>query len=65
MKPSSAVLLDDSVALPTAEWMLQNDPTWTASHVLDHPLWGKKGGSWEGAFTFYNGGPKNKHLDES
>ncbi len=66
MKPSTAALLDDSVDPPTAEWMLQNDPTWTASRVLDHLLWGKKkSGSWEGAFTFYNGGPKNKHLDES
>jgi hypothetical protein len=66
MKSSTAVLLDDSVDLPTAECFLQNDPTWTASRVLDHLLWGKKkNGSWEGAFTFYNGGSKNKHLDES
>jgi len=66
MKPSTAVLLDDSVDLPAAEWLLQNDPIWTASRVLDHLLWGKeKSGSWEGAFTFYNGGPKNVHLDES
>ena len=65
MKSSTAVLLDDSVDLATAERLLQNDPTWTASRVLDHLLWGKeKSGSWEGAFTFYNGGPKNKHLDE-
>jgi hypothetical protein len=66
MKPSTAVLLDDSVDLSQAEWLLQNDPQWTADRVLDHLLWGKKkSGSWEGAFTFYNGGPKNKHLDES
>ncbi len=66
MKPSTAVLLDDSVDPASAEWKLQNDSTWTASRVLDHLLWGKKkSGSWEGAFTFYNGGPRNKHLDES
>lgn len=65
MKPSTAVLLDDSVDLSKAEWLLQNDPNWAAARVLDHLLWGKKkNGSWEGAFTFYNGGPKNKHLDE-
>ncbi len=65
MKPSTAMLLDDSVDLPTAEWLLQNDPTWTAARVLDHLLWGrKKNGSWEGAFTFYNGGSNNKYLEE-
>lgn len=65
MKPSTAVLLDDSVDLPTAKWLLQNDPTWTTNRVLDHLLWGKKkNGSWEGAFTFYNGGPNNRHLKE-
>jgi hypothetical protein len=65
MKPSTAVLLDDSVDLSTAKWLLQNDPTWTANRVLEHLLWGKKiNGSWEGAFTFYNGGPKNRLLKE-
>ncbi len=65
MKPSTATLLDDSVDLPTARWLLQNDPFWTASRVLDHLLWGrKKNGSWEGAFTFYNGGLNNKYLEE-
>jgi hypothetical protein len=66
MKPSTAVLLDDSVDLPTAEWLLQSDPTWTATLVLRHLMWGKKKyGSWEGAFTFYNGGSNNRYLEES
>ncbi len=65
MKPSTAALLDDSVDYPTAEWLLQNDPTWAATCALDHLLWGKKkSGSWEGAFTFYNGGSNNPHLME-
>jgi nucleoid-associated protein YgaU len=66
MKPSTAVLLDRSVDLGTAEWLLQSDPHWTANRVLDHLLWGKKKyRSWEGAFTFYNGGPVNRHLKGS
>jgi hypothetical protein len=66
MKPSTAVLLDDEVDLLTAERLLQTNPTWTATRVLDHLLWGKKKyGSWEGAFTFYNGGSKNRYLTGS
>jgi hypothetical protein len=65
MKPATAVLLDDSVDLHAAEWLLRNDPVWTANRVLDYLQWGKKKtGSWQGAFESYNGGPNNRHLKE-